>query len=135
MKVVYREQADKDGRHYIHDAVMKRDELLRETTVNAATLELEIDEISANAALCRRLTFTRWRRDAGGKPKYSVIGGVVSEDIGWVEWIDPEDGTEPPPVIEPRQYKAATVEVDTAKARLKEPSANQTLTAADEKEA
>ena len=135
MKVVYREQADKDGRHRIHGAVLERDALLHEVSVNAPTLELEIDEIAANSALCQHLIRRRSQCDAAGHPKYAVdAGGNIVEKDGWEAWIDPEGGT-PLPTLGPAVYSLVTVAVDAAKARLIELRDKPTLTVAEKDEA
>ncbi len=135
MRIFYREQADKDWRHHIYEAVLDRDVFDFEHSINATLLEMDIDEVGANAAFCRDLRWSLGKWDAGGAAKYYVIGGVVKEDIGWVHWVDPEDGTDPPPVLEPRQYQAVIITTDVAKARLKELNEQPSMTAADEAEA
>ena len=135
MKVIYREEADGDGRHYIHGAVEDRHALLHESSVNAPTLELEIDETPANAELCRHLLRKRSQCDARGLPKHAVDAtGQVVEVDGWEAWIDPEDGSAPP-ALGPATYSPVTVEVDAGKARLRELSDKGTLSTAERDEA
>ena len=138
MRIYYREQADKDGHHYIYRAVLDRDIFDFEPSINTALLEMDIDEVGANAAFCRDLRWSLGKWDAGAAAKYYVIAGAVNEDINWVHWIDPvdpEDGREPPPVLEPRLYQPVTIAVDVDKVRLKELSDQPSMTAADEAEA
>ena len=135
MRIFYREQADKNERHYIHDALMDRDVLLHEVKVNAPTLELEIDEVSANTLLFRDLIFGRFRRDAAGHPKYAIdAAGDIVEKQDWEEWVDPEDGTEPP-VLPPAVYVKMAVAVDADKARLRELNDQPSMTTAEKDEA
>jgi hypothetical protein len=135
MQVIYREQPDKDLRHFIHDAVLERDALTFEPSVNVPTLELEIDEISANAALCRELALRRDRRDAALDPRYMVdADGDIVEKQGWEEWIDPEDGSERP-ALAPAVYVKVSVTVDAVKERLTELREKPTLTTAEKDEA
>ena len=135
MRVFYREEADKDGRHFIHDAVLERDALMFESSVNAPTLKLEIDEVAANAALCRHLIFARNKRDAAGDRKYYVdADDDIIEKQGWEAWIDPEDGSAPP-TLNPAVYVKASISVDATKTRLTELRDKPTLTAAEKDEA
>ncbi len=135
MRIFYREQADKDERHHIYAAVLDRDIFAFEHSINTTLLEMDIDEVGANAAFCRDLRWSLGKRDVDGAAKYYVIGGVVKEDVNWVHWVDPEDGSEAPPVLEPRQYQAVIITTDVAKARLKELNEQPSMTAADEAEA
>lgn len=134
MKLLYGEQADKDGRHHIYAVVLARAVFGFKHSINTPLLEMEIDEVEGNADFYQDLRWSLGRWDAGGDAKYYVIVGAVNEDIGWVEWVDPGDGTEPPPVLEPKQYQAVTFAVDADKARLKVLS-EKTMTADEKDEA
>lgn len=135
MRIVYAKAADEDGRHWIYTVVLDRDLFEFAHSIKVPLLELKIDEVAANAAFYQDFRKSFGKRDAGSAAKYYVIAGAVNEDIGWVVWIDPEDDTEPPPVLDPRQYQVVTIEVDMDKARLKELDNQPTMTANDEQEA
>lgn len=132
MKILYGKDADTDGRQWIYAVVLDRDLYDFRYSINVPLLEMEIDEVAANSEWYQDFRRSFGKQDAGGSAKYYVIGGVVKEDIGWVAWIN---GTEPPPVLEPRQYQEVTFEVDADKARLKELDDQPTMTANDEHDA
>lgn len=135
MRILYAKAADEDGRHWIFDVVLKRDEFGFEHSINVPLLEMEVDEVAANSARYHDMGRSIGKRDAGGSAKYYIIAGAVNEDIGWVVWIDPEDGTEPPPVLEPRLYQPITFEVNVDKTRLKELDDQPSMTDTDKTDA
>lgn len=138
MKIFYEDAPDKDDRHWIWAVVLERELFEFVHSINEPLLEMEVDEVSGNSARYQDMRRALGKRDAGLAAKYYVIDEAVNEDIGWVRWVDPNDGTEPPPVLEPRQYQPVTFAVDVDKARMKELNEKAeagTMTAAEEKEA
>ncbi len=132
MQILYARDADKDGRHWIYRVVLERDLFDFEHSINDPLLEIDVDELSANADICRQLRRALGRRDVGGSAEFYVIDNVVHKDINWQPYVDTGDGSEPPPV-EPPDYQPIVFAVDTDKAQLKGLKEKGTLTANDEK--
>ena len=130
MKILYREEPDKDGRHWIYVVVLDRNLFEFTHSINAPLLEMEVDETDTNSEWYQDFRKSFSKRDADGSAKYYIITGAVNEDIDWVEWVE---GT--PPVLVPTNYQPVTFETDPDKARLKELDDQPTMTAGDEQEA
>ena len=86
MKILYREAADGEGKHYIYHAIYSRDLFQFSPSTNTPLLEKNIDETEGNKALCADLVETQGREDAEGDNKYCVdADGDIVEKEGWEE--------------------------------------------------